>query len=317
MNVERLLEDRRPVWRELDGLLQSARRPERLGPDGVRRLGRLYREVSADLAQARAGDADALLVAGLESLSARAHAAVYESGRSRQSLLSFVTGGYWRRVRSRPSFLLTAVLLTAVPATLGAWWGLIDPGGAAALVPGAFRSVTAPRPHGAHLGLSGSTSAAFASVIFTHNIQVAFAAFAGGVLVCVPTVLVLVTNGVILGVLAALAAGAGNGAVFTQLVVPHGVLELSCIAVAGAAGLRLGWAVVDPGWGRRGERVVAEARKAVELVLGTLPWLVVAGLVEGYITPSGLGVPAALVVGLGLGAFYWSLVLIRGRGTSA
>jgi len=92
------------------------------------------------------------------------------------------------------------------------------------------------------------------------------------------------------------------------------VLELSCVVVASAAGLRMGWALVSPGRRRRrGVALAAEARVAVEIVLGTAPWLVLAGLVEGFITPRGLGLGPVIVVGVTLGAVYWALVLWRGR----
>ena len=94
-----------------------------------------------------------------------------------------------------------------------------------------------------------------------------------------------------LGVVGGLAIGAGNGRPFFELVTAHGVLELSCIVVSGAAGLRLGWAIIDPGNRTRGEALREEARAAIEIVLGTAPWLVVAGLVEGFLTPSGTGLP--------------------------
>src|SRR5450432_4031762 len=109
-----------------------------------------------------------------------------------------------------------------------------------------------------------------------------------------------------------MAIGAGNGRSFFELVTAHGVLELSCIIVAGAAGLRLGWAIVDPGNRTRGEALRQEARAAIEIFLGTAPWLVVAGLVEGFLTPSGTGLPTVLAVGFSLGAVYWGLVLWRG-----
>jgi uncharacterized membrane protein SpoIIM required for sporulation len=93
------------------------------------------------------------------------------------------------------------------------------------------------------------------------------------------------------------------------------VLELSCIVVAGAAGLRFGWALVEPGRKTRRDALAAEARQSVQIVLGTAPWLVVAGLVEGFLTPSGLGLPVVLAVGFGLGALYWGLVVALGRAT--
>ena len=96
--------------------------------------------------------------------------------------------------------------------------------------------------------MSPSTiSPTLAAEIFTNNIQVAFLAFAGGILFGLGTLYVLIQNGIMLGAVAGLAIGAGNGRPFFELVLAHGVLELSCIAVAGAAGLRLASAIVDPG----------------------------------------------------------------------
>ena len=139
-----------------------------------------------------------------------------------------------------------------------------------------------------------------------------FFAFAGGLLLGLGTLYVLLQNGVLLGVVGGLAIGSGNGHSFFELVTAHGVLELSCIIVSGAAGLRLGWSIIDPGNRTRGEALREEARAAIEMVLGTAPWLVVAGLVEGFLTPSGTGLPAVMAVGFSLGAIYWGLVLWRG-----
>ena len=138
-------------------------------------------------------------------------------------------------------------------------------------------------------------------------------AFGGGLLLGLGTLLVLIQNGVLLGAVAGLSIGAGNGRPFFSLVTAHGVLELSCICVAAAAGLRIGWAIVDPGYRRRGEALRSETRAAIEMLLGTAPWLVVAGLVEGFVTPAGFDLPIVIAIGLGLGALYWGLVFWRGR----
>jgi len=138
-------------------------------------------------------------------------------------------------------------------------------------------------------------------------------AFAGGIAAGIGTAALLVYQGVLFGAITGLSIWAGNGRSFFELVTAHGVLELSCVVVASAAGLRMGWALVSPGHRRRGVALAAEARVAVEIVLGTAPWLVLAGLVEGFITPRGLGLGPVIVVGVTLGAVYWALVLWRGR----
>lgn len=211
----------------------------------------------------------------------------------------------------QPGVLAVSVLALAVPCVLAAIWALHDPAAALGLVPGQFKG--AAHPHVRHLPLGAATQAVLASSIFTNNIRVAFLAFAGGLTLGFGTIGLLVYNGALLGALAGITIQAGNFSVFVRYVVPHGMLELSCIAVAGAAGLRLAWAVIDPGTMPRGASLRAAARPAVTLVLGTAPWLVVAGLTEGFVTPRGLPLGAALAVGIFWFSLYWGLVVTRGH----
>ena len=313
-NLDEFVSDRMQVWSELDRLVMDAGgRPARLGADGVRRLGTCYRAAAADLAHARRRFPGDPVVARLESLVARARPIVYHTSSPTGTLREFVSRGYWRRVRERPVLLLVAVLCLAGPALLAGYWAWRDPGRASGLAPDAYQSVTEPRRAGQDLGVSVSDQADLAAHIFTNNIQVTMLAFAGGMLFGLGTLYVLLYNGMLLGAVAGLAVNAGNGRPFFELVTAHGVLELSCIAVGGVAGLRLASALVDPGNRPRGVALREEARAAAELVLGTAFWLVVAGLVEGFLTPAGTGLETVLVVGFGLGALYWGLVWWRGK----
>ncbi|HVL81917.1 MAG TPA: stage II sporulation protein M [Actinomycetota bacterium] len=313
MNLERFLRDRQRDWTELEQLSQRAgRRPDRLGPHELLRLGTLYRAAAADLALARRRWPGDPAVRRLEQAVGQARHLVYDTQTRRESAVRFFTDTYWRRIAERPSVLAAAAVLLFGPWLLASLWALTDPGGASGLVPGEYRSVTEPRTPGRSLGLGVQERAAFSSMIMTNNIQVTFLAFAGGAVAGLGTALVLLFNGTLLGTVSGLAFGAGNGVAFTELVVAHGLLELSCIVVSGAAGLRLGWSIVDPGRLPRSVAVVREGRRAVEMVLGTVPWLVVAGLVEGFITPAGLGLTAAATIGLLLGITFWSLTFWRG-----
>ena len=309
MNLDRFIAERRPSWDELDGLLAAAKgRPERIGAERMRRLGALYRGAAADLAVARRQFPAEPAVPSLEDLVGRAHAVVYGTSVRRESVREFVAHGYWRRVRERPVLLAVAALLLFGPALAAGAWAWADPGDAGALLPSTAEAVARPRPEGSNLGLSSGERASFSAGIFTNNIRVTFAAVAGGVAFGLLTAGVLLYNGVLIGVVAGLGTAAGNGSVLLELIVPHGVLELSCIVVAGAAGLRIGWALVDPGRRPRAQALATEARAAVEIVLGTAVWLVVAGLTEGLVTPLGIGPGPALAVGFGLAAVYWCLV---------
>jgi uncharacterized membrane protein SpoIIM required for sporulation len=293
-------------------IAQAGKRPARLGPDGVRLLGARYRSTAADLAIARRRFAGDPVVARLDRLVDRARQLVYESASREGTLREFVTRGYWRRVRERPIPLIASALFLFAPALLAGYWAWRDPGRASGLVPSQYQSVTEPRPAGKDLGVPVDEQAALATSIFTNNITVTALAFAGGITLGFGTVYVLLTNGVMLGAVGGLAIGAGNSRPFFELITAHGVLELSCIVVAGAAGLRVGWAIIHPGYRRRGVALRDEARAAVELLLGTAAWLVVAGLVEGFVTPAGLGLGPVLAIGFGLGALYWGLVWWRG-----
>ena len=311
--LEHFLRDRSPAWRELDELVAAAhRRPHRLGAGRLLRLGSLYRGAAADLALARRRYPGDPAVVRLEELVARARHVVYAAPQRRLSALRFFATGYWRLVAERPLALGVSALLLFGPALLAGAWALDDPGAAGGLVPGEYRSVAEPRTEGTDLGLSAAEEAGFSAEIFVNNIRVTLVAFAGGITGGLLTALILVLNGVLLGAIAGLAWGAGNGGPFVELVSAHGVLELTCIVVGGAAGLRLGWALIEPGRLPRGTSLRREARRTVLIALGTAPWLVLAGLVEGFLTPSGLGVPAALAIGFAFGGVYWLLLAWRG-----
>src|SRR5690606_7725295 len=97
----------------------------------------------------------------------------------------------------------------------------------------------------------------------------------------------------------------------------HGLLELTCIVVAGAAGLSLGRAMLRPGNLTRRESLATEAKDALAIAAGTAPWLVIAGLVEGYVSRVGLPLTPTAVIGVSLAVVYWSLVAVRGRRSQA
>ncbi len=314
LNVDAFLSERRPSWEELEALVGKAgRRPEKLGPARVFELGRRYRSAAADLAFARRSFPGDPAVAYLEGLVDRARHLVYDAPTLRGSFWRFAKNDYWRLVLERKLALLLAAALLFGPAFLSGAWAWSDPGHAAGVVPAAYRSVTEPRPQGDNTQLSPSERDALSSEIFTNNIYVTFLAFATGIFLGLGAAVVLITNGVLLGTVARARDRVREWAcVFFELVVAHGVLELTCITVAGAAGLRLGWSFVDPGLQTRLASLAAEARRTVAIVLGTAPWLVVAGLTEGFVTGSGESLAAVLAVGLTLGVAYWTLALWRG-----
>ena len=314
MNLERFVAERRENWDELEELLKAAgRRAERLGPEKVRRLGALYRATAADLAFARGRFRADPVTRRLEDLVGRARHLVYSApGGGRGSLVSFFTRGYWRLIAERWVALLAAMVLLFGPAALAAAWGMHDPPAAIGIVPDDFRPVVEEeRPWE---DLSPDEQAAFSSEVLTNNIKVTIVAFAGGITLGLLTALILIYNGILLGAIGGLMVEAGNGTGFVDLVTAHGVLELSCIVVAGAAGLSFGWAIVEPGYGTRTAAFRREAVHTIAIILGTAPWLVLAGIVEGFRAQlAEAGLASVIGVGVTLGVVYWSLVLLLGR----
>lgn len=320
--LDALLADARPRWAELGALVGQARgRPERLGGEGVVRLGRLYRAASADLVELRRRLPGDPVVAEVAALVGQARHLVYDARPAPgatgdgpfRAVARFYGREYWQLIRARPWTLAAALSLLLVPVLLGWLWGQIDPGHAAAFSPGVYDGVTQPRPHGADLGLPAGQRGAIASAIFTHNILVSLLAFAGGITAGLVTGYFVITNGLLLGVVGGLSAASGNTSIFFQLIVPHGLLELSALTVTSAAGFRLAGALVAPGDRTRAAALAAEAVPAMKLAAGTAPWLVVAGLVEGLFTPAGLGLGPALALGIGLATVFWGFVVWRGR----
>lgn len=316
MSAERFEAERAATWGELDAALrQAGDRPERLGSNGVRRLGALYRAAAADLAFARRTFPGDPLVGRLEPLVLRGRAAVYGRTGRRQSVWQFMKRGYWERLAERPRLVLAAWALLMVPGLLGFVWGMTDAPTAAGLMPAEFQGAADPPVEGRDF--DAATASAFSAQVMFNNIQVTLLAFAGGITFGLVTVYALVFNGLILGVIAGLAIGAGNGVAFLRLVSSHGPLEISCIVVGGIAGLRMGWALIRPGVLRRATSLRREAIPAVELAAGTVPWLVLCGVLEGFATGPELPVWFQAGLGFTLAFVFWSLVYFRGsRATS-
>jgi uncharacterized membrane protein SpoIIM required for sporulation len=311
VNLEAFESERAPAWTRLEAVLARAKgRPERLAPEEVLALGALYRGAAADLAFARRRFRGDPVVARLEGLVLRARGTVYGQGRRGESLAAFLATGYWRRLAERPAVLLVAWLLLLAPALGAGVWASGDQSGALSVVPASLQAAADPPASGRDYDVA--TGTAFSGQVLVNNVQVTLTAFAGGILFGAGTVLALVANGLILGVVGALAFGAGHGAAFLRLVSAHGPLELSCIVVGGTAGLRMGWALIAPGRAPRSRALVTEARTAVALALGTAPWLVVCGLAEGLLTGPALPLALEVAIGAALFCLFWGLVLWRG-----
>jgi len=130
-----------------------------------------------------------------------------------------------------------------------------------------------------------------ASGIMTNNLSVSFATFAMGITAGIGTIWMMVTNGMLIGVIGAATWQAGMALQLWSFVAPHGVLELPAIFIAGGAGLEIARGMLFPGFLPRRESLALAGGRAARLVLGIVPMLIIAGIIEGFVSPSGIATP--------------------------
>lgn len=325
-DVQRFLTEREAIWHELE---EHVRRADMgglaaLGLPGARRLGVLYRQVSSDLIRARGELVDVSVVDYLNDLVARAYAHIHSGGaRPGRRMVLFFLEAFPRLFREEWGAMVLSAAITFAGTGVGAVAMAIDPGASGVLIPEDHQTQTpSERVHqeehagGTRLDTSGE-GAAFASMLFTHNIQVSFLVFALGTTFGVGTVSVLFANGVPLGALAMQYHQDHQGLFFWAWILPHGIPELTEIIIAGGAGLILARGLLVPGRRSRKDALIAEARRAVRLVIGGMPILVLAGCIEGTI--SQMHEPRVpyvlkLVIAAIVGSAVWAYLLFAGRG---
>lgn len=288
--------------RELEGLLDRVdRRGERsLGFADLERMGALYRRAAARLAEARRVEIERSRRRYLDDLVRRAHFVIYQPPkRGLEPIARLVMGGFavtFRETRWASSLALALFFLGAVTAYAGTLshvelaYPLLSLMFPAEIVQGLIESEEVRRDYitsGRVFGLSGLS--AFAIALVANNTRVGLASFALGIAGGVPTVLMIVANGALMGSMAALYDRDGFDPSFWAWVLPHGVPEILALAVCAAGGLLLGRAVIAPGARYRRDAVVEAGKKAAILLGMAIGLLVYAGLIEAYFRQLSIG----------------------------
>ncbi|MEI2638230.1 MAG: stage II sporulation protein M [Microthrixaceae bacterium] len=300
MDLDRYIQRNDATWRRLEKLTQQSRK---LSSVELNELIRLYPRVSTDLSHAQTHYADPDLNARLSAIVGNANALIYSAPRrSGSSVGAFFTETFPAAVWTARRFIAVSALCLLLPAIgMGLW---LNASGSTldAAVPPEMQELIAQHEFADYY--SSQPAGDFSVQLMLNNIQVAVLAFALGVIPIVGTAWVMISNGVNIGVMAAVMHNAGEGAQFWGLITPHGLLEISSAIIAGAAGLRLSWALIVPGERSRLEAFSREGVRSVVVAGGLACCFIVAALIEAFITPSGLPTFARILIGVSVfGAF--------------
>ncbi|KAA8696523.1 Integral membrane protein [Pseudomonas caricapapayae] len=271
-----------------------------------------YRRICHHLALAQERGYSSHLIDPLHQLAMRGHQQLYRHRSAPLArLLSFILGGFPRLVRAEWRFVLVASVLF--------FGSLIGMGLLVYAFPQLVYSIVRPEqladmqsmydPSASRIGQPVERTSDADWMMFGYyimnNIGIAFQTYASGLLFGLGSVFFLLFNGLMTGAIAGHLTDIGFGHTFWTFVIGHGAFELTAIALAGAAGLKLGWALLAPGRLMRSAALRNAARTSVQLVGGVILFLLIAAFIEAYW--SSMTWPGPLLKYL-TGAALWALV---------
>ena len=309
---------RRDAWAQLQVFLETARRLSlaRVPLDVFREGSALYRQAVADLAYARMCFPDHPVVRELEHLVGHAHSLLYQAGRTKSTnWIEFWRVTWPTRVREAARPILFATALFWAGAALGFALTALNPTLESFFVSPEMQTAIESKRLWTE-SLTGAAPAA-SSAIAVNNIKVSLLTWGLGLSFGIGTVWLLVFNGVMLGAIAAACMRAGMLLPLTEFVVGHGSLELPAIWISGGAGLLMAEALLFPGRYSRRVELRLQGRRSVQIIVGIIPILLVAGAIEGFVSPSNVPGFAKALLGLSLAIALLGYIVAGGRSVPA
>ena len=306
------IEKRKPSWAALEKLLQRVNESglKSLNRSELQKLGLLYRQIAADLASTREDPSSIEFARYLNQLLARAHNFLYSRQKPRgKTILTFFLETYPQIFRKNLIYFLISFAVFIAGAAAGAVCTLRSDDFKRSIIGDEMMDSIERHEMWTHsiVGIKPLAS----SAIMTNNMAVSFAAFATGLTAGIGTLYVMFFNGLLIGVIGAACWSSGMSLKLWSFISPHGALELPAIFIAGAAGLKIASGFLFPGSLPRKESLTAAGKEGVHLIIGVIPILIIAGLIEAFISPTPLAVSLKFATGACLFALLFAYLLVK------
>ena len=289
---------RRADWDELDGILAGEKALHRLSGQTISRVATLYRSICSDLMRARGAGFSADLVAFLDNLAGRAHNVLYAAPPYRLAAIwELFTRDFPRTLRKNARFFAFSAALFFIPGIVGFVGAYSSRQFAAQVLPEPMlQGMQEMYSKGFDEGRDPGTNSAMAGFYVYNNVGIAFRCFATGVLFGLGSVFFLVYNGLVIGTVVGFVCQAGYGKNILTFVCSHSPFELTAIVIAGAAGMQMGYALVNTNGMTRWGSLRAQGKEIAQLVLGAAGMLLIAAGIEGFWSPSSIKPPVKWIV---------------------
>ncbi|MFP5111965.1 stage II sporulation protein M [Bacillaceae bacterium C204] len=298
MNVKQFVKMHREEWKQLEQLITTlSKRRNAITGDRITQYHRLYQKAAQNLSYSQTFFPHDEVTHYLNGLVAKSHNLLYKDQVSSfKQIRQFFSQKFIGLLLEQWRFIMVAMILFLI-GTVGSFLSVMnDPLHIYSILPAEIAKSVDPDQLGK--GHNAVDSSLMSASIMTNNIKVAIFAFAGGITFGLVTVYLMVYNGIIIGALAALFWHHGKSYDFWAYIVPHGMIELTAIFIAGGAGLLMGYKLFVPGQYSRSYQLKQQAMRSVQLLLGTIPLFVIAGIIEGFITPAAISLEAKYIVAI-------------------
>ncbi len=298
---------RKESWNRLETLVKQVETSslKTLSSAELRELGLLYRQAAADLSAVRSDEGSRTLEAYLNRLVSRAHNFIYSGDRlNLSSVWQFLSRGYPRIFRRLLPYTAAALAIFLSGALLGTLLTIARPQFMHAML--GPQMVDKIEHHRMWTDSILTAKPQSSSLIMTNNIAVCFYTFVGGIFAGLGTIYLMFTNGMSIGVVTTACTQNHMALNIWSFVAAHGALEIPSILISGGAGLRLASGLLFPGMLRRRDALALAGGESIRLLSGAVPMLVIAGLLEAFLSPTHAPLPvkfsvsAVLLTGLGL-----------------